>query len=411
MNWKSAGRRMMKKILFVVNTLGCGGAENALLALLKVLQSQYELDLFVLLGQGELVSRLPNPVRLLNESYLPCSVLTKEGRKALVKKGVMAIWAGGFRKQIGYILRNLSPMLSSGQVKWDKLLWRAISDGAQKIDYEYDLAVAWLEGGSAYYTAEHVKARKKVGVVHIDYESAGYTRSLDKDCWESFDHIFAVSPETREHFLTVYPEHTEKAGVLPNLVDQEGIRARAQEPGGFTDSFQGFRLLTVGRLTNQKAIDVAIDAMGLLIKAGYHAKWYVLGEGDQRAALEKKITALGLQDDFILLGTVENPYPFYAQADLYVHATRFEGRSIAIQEAQTLGCPVIASDCRGNRFQIQDGKDGILCQLEPQAIAKGIIDLLKHPETRKRLGIAASQKATAEATQVQSIFRAILEES
>ncbi len=401
----------MKKILFVVNTLGCGGAENALLALLKALQSQYELDLFVLLGQGELVSRLPNTIRLLNESYLPYSVLTKQGRKALVKKGVTAIWAGGLLKQMGYILRNLLPMLSSGQVQWDKLLWHAVSDGAQKIDYEYDLAVAWLEGGSAYYTAEHVKARKKVGVVHIDYESAGYTRSLDQDCWKSFDHIFAVSPETREHFIAVYPEYAEKAGVLPNLVDQEGIRARAQEPGGFTDSFQNFRLLTVGRLTHQKAIDVAIAAMELLIKAGYHAKWYVLGEGDQRTALEKRITALGLQDDFMLLGTVENPYPYYAQADLYVHATRFEGRSIAIQEAQTLGCPVIASDCRGNRFQIQDGKDGILCPLEPQAIAQGIANLLDHPETRKRLGITASQKATTKATQVQNIFRAILEES
>ena len=112
MNWKSARHRTMKKILFVVNTLGCGGAENALLALLKALQSQYELDLFVLLGQGELVSRLPNTIRLLNESYLPYSVLTKQGRKTLVKKGVTAIWAGGLLKQMGYILRNLLPMLS-----------------------------------------------------------------------------------------------------------------------------------------------------------------------------------------------------------------------------------------------------------------------------------------------------------
>lgn len=398
----------MKKILFVVNTLGCGGAENALLALLKALQNQYELELFVLLGQGELAKRLPEPVRLLNKAYLPCSVLDREGRRALAKTAVRSVLAGGPVKQAGCILANLPPMLRSGHVQWDKLLWRAVSDGAQRMDREYDLAVAWLEGGAAYYTAEHVRARRKIGLIHIDYESAGYTRALDRDCWRAFHHIFAVSPETREHFLAVYPEHESKTGVLPNLVDQEGIRARSQEPGGFSDGFQGFRLLTVGRLAWQKAFDLAIDALKLLKDAGRPVRWYVLGEGDQRPGLEKKIAALGLKEDFILLGTAENPYPYYAQADLYVHATRFEGRSIAIQEAQTLGCPVVASDCRGNRIQIQDGRDGMLCQLEPQAIAQAIASLLDDPNKRERLGKAASRKATAQADQVLDVFRGLM---
>ena len=69
------------------------------------------------------------------------------------------------------------------------------------------------------------------------------------------------------------------------------------------------RLLTVGRLTYQKAYDVAIDAMKRLKDAGQRARWYVLGEGDQRKTLERKIAALGLKDDFVLLGAVENPYP------------------------------------------------------------------------------------------------------
>lgn len=399
----------MKKILFVVNTLGCGGAENALLALLKALQSQYRLDLFVLLGQGELVKRLPKPVRLLNGDYLPCSVLDGEGRKALAKKAAGAVLRGGPVRQTGYILRNLPPMLSGGRVQWDKLLWRAMSDGAQRFEEEYDLAVAWLEGGSAYYVAEHVRARRKIGLIHIDYQSAGYTRALDRGCWQAFFRIFAVSPETREHFLAVYPEYEEKTGVLPNLVDQEGIRARAQEPGGFSDDFQGSRLLTVGRLTQQKAIDLVVDAMRLLKAAGYQARWYVLGEGDQRPALEKKIAALNLSEDFVLLGTTENPYPYYAQADLYVHATRFEGRSIAIQEAQTLGCPVVASDCPGNRIQIRDGEDGVLCPLEPKAIAQAIAGLLENRPLRERLGNAARQKATAQTGQALEIFRDILE--
>ncbi len=164
------------------------------------------------------------------------------------------------------------------------------------------------------------------------------------------------------------------------------------EQGGFSDDFKGRRILTVGRLTYQKAYDIAVEAMKILKDAGYHARWYVLGEGEERKALEKKIAALGLQEDFLLLGAVTNPHPYYLQTDLYVHATRFEGKSIAIQEAQTLGCAVIASDCNGNREQITDGSDGMLCELTPCAIAERIETLLKDEEKRKALGRAAKKK-------------------
>ena len=174
--------------------------------------------------------------------------------------------------------------------------------GARRLDTTYDLAVAWIEGGSSYYVADHVKARRKVALIHINYEEAGYTRQMDQDCWRAFDRIFAVSGETAERFKTVYPEYADKMGIFPNIIDQESIRKQAELPGGFIDNYEGWRLLTVGRLTWQKGYDIAIEAMKLLKDAGYKAKWYVLGEGDQRIALEKKIAAFGLEEDFLFLG-------------------------------------------------------------------------------------------------------------
>ncbi len=271
-------------------------------------------------------------------------------------------------------------------------MWRMLSDGAERLNEVFDLAVAYLEGASAYYVADHVKARHKVGFIHIDYRSAGYTRRMDRDCFRSFDRIFGVSDEVREHFLLVYPEYATKTKVFYNMIDQERIRRRAQERGGFADGYRGARILTVGRLTYQKAYDIAIEAMKLVKDAGFDARWYVLGEGDQRRQLMKKIASLSLQEEFVLLGAVTNPYPYYMQADLYVHATRYEGKSIAIQEAQTLGCAVIASDRNGNREQITDGQDGILCELTPRAIAKSIMELLQDKEKRKALRRAAAKK-------------------
>lgn len=97
--------------------------------------------------------------------------------------------------------------------------------------------------------------------------------------------------------------------------------------------------------------------MKILKDHGVKARWYVLGEGELREKLQSQINRLGLQNDFVLLGAKTNPYPYYRQCDLYVHATRFEGKSIAIQEAQTLGCTILVSDSSGNREQVIQGED------------------------------------------------------
>lgn len=71
---------------------------------------------------------------------------------------------------------------------------------------EYDLAVAYLEGGSAYYVADHVRAKKKAAFIHIDYTKAGYTRKLDRDCYLKYDAIFPIGEDVKQQFLKVYPE-------------------------------------------------------------------------------------------------------------------------------------------------------------------------------------------------------------
>lgn len=398
---------MRKKILFVINTMGRAGAETALLELLKALAGQdLELSLYVILGQGEMIEKLPSGVRLLNRKFDTRSVLSREGKLGMAGTVCKAFFRNGkWVKKIRCIIKIYAEMRKKGKLQTDKLLWRMLSDGSPRFGEHFDLAVAWLEGASAYYVADYVNAARKCAFIHIDYESAGYTREMDQNCWENFDRIYMVSDEVKEHFLTVYPQYGEKAAIFHNRVDQERIRRMAGEKGGFSDGYEGLRLLTVGRLTYQKAYDVAIEAMRLLKDKGWRVRWYVLGEGDQRRSLEKKIHALGLEEDFVLLGAVENPYPYYAQADLYLHATRFEGKSIAIQEAQTLGCAVIASDCNGNREQIEEGVDGMLCALTPQGIAESAAMLLSDGERKKALGRAAARKDMNQGRELEEFLK------
>lgn len=398
------------RILFVINTLGQAGAETALLSLLQTLarekgEARYEISLYVLTGQGEMASRLPADVRLLNKKYREESVLTAKGRKYLKKTVLKAMFTRGtVVKLFPYLVKNTCAMLGKKRLLPDKLLWRVLSDGGMVLPEEYDLAVSYLEGGAAYFVADHVKAAKKAAFIHVDYEKAGYTRALDKDCYLAFDKIFTVSDEVREAFLKAYPELPDKTEVFHNILNKEEIVRRAEEGEGFTDGFTGMRLLSVGRLTAQKAFEVSVDAMKRLKDAGKNVRWYVLGEGDQRKKLQEQIDAMGLTEDFILYGAVNNPYPFMKQADIYVHASRFEGKSIAIQEAQILGKPMVVSDCSGNREQVCHGKDGLMCGLTPDSLAENIMLLLEDEALRRKLGAAAAKKNADAAEEIQKLL-------
>lgn len=385
-----------KRLLFVINTLSAAGAEMSFLELLRQLDmNRYEIDVYVLLAQGELRERLPDGVHLKNVHYSDASVLTRAGKRHLIRMVLCAaLRRGTIVRLFPYLVRTFFAMCKNRRLQPDKLLWQLLAQGAPGIDQEYDLAVAYLEGGSTYYVADVAKARKKVAFVHIDYARAGYSREIDRECYLKYDHIFTVSQEGAGTFLLSYPELSDKISLFHNPVDRAAMCAKSRAV--ITDpawcGYEGKKLLTVGRLNPQKAYEVAIEVMHLLKQAGVQARWYVLGEGQERPRLEQLIRRYGLEQDFLLLGASDNPYPYYAGCDLYVHVTRFEGRSVAIQEAMALGCPVLASDCSGNREQIEDGTDGSLVALEPQEIAERIQEMLEDEPLRKRLAQAAKKK-------------------
>ena len=396
----------MKKVLFVINTLGGAGAEKALVELLKRFpREEYQIDLYVLLGQGELISQVPEYVKILNKDYSAESVLSKEGKRQLNKRVFRRLFIRvAFLRNIPYLMKNTVIMLKKRKIYADKVLWRVMSDSGMKLKKNYDMAVAYLEGGSTYFVHDHVSARRKFTFLHVDYEYAGYNRFLDRNCYVDFDRIFTVSGEVKTSLIHVYPECADRTVIFHNLIDRKEILRKADLPGGFEDAYDGKRILTVGRLTAQKSYETAIDAMKLLKDQGIKVRWYVLGEGELRQKLQQKIDSLGLTEDFVLLGARENPYPYYRQCDLYVHATRFEGKSIAVQEAQILGCTILVSDCSGNREQVKNGTDGILCQLSAEEISRSIRELLEDEEKCRQYGENASKRISDEQEDILQMF-------
>jgi len=130
----------------------------------------------------------------------------------------------------------------------------------------------------------------------------------------------------------------------------------------------------VGRLTDQKAFDVLIQAFSLVRKKR-PVRLLILGEGENRPALQSLIKQLGLEQDVNLMGFVQNPYPYMAQASLFVLPSRWEGLPTVLVEALYLGIPIVATDCPGGSREIlKDGQFGRLVPVDAPLILADAIE-------------------------------------
>lgn len=174
--------------------------------------------------------------------------------------------------------------------------------------------------------------------------------------------------------------------VIPNavrwpLIPQEPIVA-------VPNKGERLRLLAVGRLHVVKGFDLLVEAFAMV--ANYFPDWdlVILGEGDERAALQKQIDEAGLSGRVRLLGRVGNMADWYQSADMYVLSSRAEGLSNTLLEAMASGLPAIAMDCdTGPREIIRDNIDGILVNPpeDSEALAAHLSDLMARPLKRTAL--------------------------
>ena len=92
-----------------------------------------------------------------------------------------------------------------------------------------------------------------------------------------------------------------------------------------------------------------------------------------------------MEENVIILGKKENPYPYIKACDIYVQPSRYEGKSVAVREAQILGKPIIITNYPSSSSQIKNGYDGIVVPLENSACAERIKEVIENKELRERL--------------------------
>lgn len=364
----------MKKLLFLGLSLNIGGAEKSLVNLLNMIDySEYEVDLLLFKRQGPLMKQIPDGVNLIKVHEIDVlfqSVKETVGSKKFTAKDLWALAVRYFAT-----FKETMRWKQYDQIRLNRWI-DYYSSYIPRLDKEYDVAIAYAGGETAYYMLDKVEAERKVYYFHSDYSKINIDANKEKQYVDRANRIITISDTCKNSLVKLFPEKKEEIFVLQNLSSSKLIKKMAEEyvPDEFLKE-DGLKIVSVGRLHEIKGYDMAIDAAKKMMDSGYKFKWVVVGEGEERANLEKQIQKNGLSERFILVGIRENPYPYIKSADILAQTSRFEGKSVVLDEAKILKTPVLATDYNSAHDQICDGKDGVIVEMSADGISRGIMEL------------------------------------
>lgn len=394
---------IVKRILFVIPTMRMGGAEKALVSLLKCLDPEKTaVDVFLFEHGGVLQKQIPSWVTVLPEddtTRFMALELRSNWKKLLAKCGIGAVFSRVWMSVRSSIRAKLKLNPASG--------WELVKKHIPTLPGEYDAAIGFLEGTADFFALEKVTAGKKIAWIHSDLGKQQIAEK-DKERYDCFDSFATITEACRESFARAVGVAVDRVSVIGNIVSAEQILQSADEiQPEWSKEFPN--ILTVGRLEYQKGSDIGLEACNLLAEKQMKFCWHFIGTGSLYEKLQKKVMEYGISERCIFEGQKENPYPYMKRADLIVQPSRVEGKSIVLDEAKILGKAILAADYPSVTDQIEDGVTGMIARMSPEAIADSIEQLLNDAELRHKLEKNCRESVLDTSSKETAKFYALIE--
>ncbi len=217
-------------------------------------------------------------------------------------------------------------------------------------------------------------------------------RLLRRLAWRTRPWVIFTSEEDRRTGLGVAPVDPARAAVVSFGIDTDRFSPAAAGAGVRA---AGERLVgTVGLLRRQKRHDLLVAAAKAVVAEEPDVRFVVAGEGELRGELEELVRAAGLGGRFLLLGQRADVPGLLTELDVFVLSSDFEGMCLAVAEAMAAERPVVATAVGGVRQSVVSGETGILVEPgDPDALAAGILQLLRDRERSREMGRAGRRRA------------------
>lgn len=396
-----------KKIIIVSHAMEIGGAERALLGILENINTKkYQVDLFLLRHEGELLRYIPDNINLL-PSISQYTVLARPMIETLRESHILLTAARLYGKYKAKKYVKKHKLQDNGVAieyshKYTKIFMPKIQP-----DVEYDLAISFLT--PHYFVTEKVRAKKKIAWIHTDYQAIQVDIKSELKMWGAYDYIASISNDVTKSFLKTFPTLKEKIVLIENILPKSLIEKQAQEDGEDIFDMNNINILSIGRFSYPKNFDNVPDICSRIRNAGVNVKWYLIGYGGEEGLIRKKIREANMQKYVVMLGKKENPYPYIKACDIYVQPSRFEGKCVAVREAQILNKPVIITNYPTAKSQLEDGVDGMIVPINNEKCAKGIVEIITDKDLQIKLKSNTIKRNYSNVEDIKKIYQ-IMEE-
>ena len=337
------------KILIIENNLAGGGAEKVLLTLLEYLTPpEYNVTLLLIKNKGIYINDIPPYIK------------------------------------IQYMLD-----ITNGEKKFPKNSDALVKFYKKQVDNNYDIEIAFLEGPPTKLLAYSKNTHsKKIAWVHIDLEKVHWTfpyfqsQEEEMDCYLKMDQVVFVSENAKKGFERLFKKKLPNALVINNPINTAKIQELAEEN---PKEYSSFTCVVVGSLANRKGQSRLLYSMARLIQEKYRFHLYLIGEGLEENSLKELSHILNISEYVHFTGFQRNPYLYMKNANLLISSSITEGYPLVLCEALSLGIPILATDCTGNRDVLQNGKYGLLVENTEEGIFSGLKSILDSPQLYENL--------------------------
>ena len=373
---------MKKNIIFVSTALWVGGIESALVNLLNSIDyNKFNVTCLITYNYTDMAHRLPEECKLLiadrdklisfKEPYKYSRLFHLLEKPQNASRLRLLIW-----KILCFLFKGIEAHLYALYVK-KQMAESKFDTAIIYSDVVCETAVKGIDADKYIMFYHHGAMRK---VYHDKY---GYKKSKK---------IVAVSQSQADALKEFRPQYKNKIIAINNIIDVDDIKRRSKEKTDVEFTKDKFNIVSCGRLSPEKGMDLAIKATKILIDKGFtNFKWWVVGGGPVEKDLATQIKNLSVENHIELLGMQLNPYPFIAKSDLLVQPSRFEGHSVAIMEAKILNIPIVATTAAAKE-QIKHCENGILCDTDSIAIAMAIEKAITDKNLLKKITDAISKE-------------------
>ena len=303
-------------------------------------------------------------------------------KKILLFRPLMAL--GGTESAMLSLIKNLKNYEiylayvddTSDQKLLDRFRKYATVGKVADFDFQFDTLII---ATNRYHTFDEIKQiKRKQTILWVHYFFKLETSVFnDREEIAALDKIVVVSKTAANKLITKYPYLKSKVLIIYNVIEQEEIRKKALEP--IDIQFQScLNLVTTARICKEKGFIRMAYLATILKNKNIPFKWYVIGDNHYP---ERKLEMLeyfkGLDDYFVWLGFLDNPYNIMQKCDYEVLLSDDETWGLVLTEALILGVPCITTDFEAAFEQINDNNGFILSRDNLASYEEKIPDIVE----------------------------------